>query len=291
MKYKNRTAAPIHLLTKTELKQQRLKLAQGQRAAALYWQGHTYVSLFEPAEAVPMRPRREATQGQLAALSAGRTLVGTSPCSGCGNRIDNQLLDRIGLCHDCAWQDELDNLEREKRAVCVCAAAWLQSEPLFLDTETTGLDASAEIIEIAIMDAAGVALLDTLVKPMNPIPPEASAVNGISEQDVMHAPTWCDVGPRVASILVDRLAIAHNADFDNRMLRQTFTLYGLDMPTFTIDCTMALLTDLNDGRWPNLTTAARLAGEILPTGPKHRARADAELCRRIVLSLANGANK
>jgi DNA polymerase-3 subunit epsilon len=290
MKYKNRLAAPTHLLTKTELKQQRLKLAQGQRAVALYWQGHTYVSLYEPADAVPMRPRREATQEQLSALRAGRTLIGTSTCGGCGNRIDRQLLDRLGRCRDCEWRDELDNLEREKLAVYAWAAAWLQREPLFLDTETTGLDAAAEIIEIAVMDTAGAVLLDTLVKPMQPISPEASAVNGITEQDVQHAPTWREVGPQVARIVADRLVIAHNAEFDNRLLRQTCDRYGLDMPAFMIDCTMALLTDLNNGRWPSLKTAARLAGETFPTGPRHRARVDAEVCRRIVLSLANGAN-
>lgn len=289
MKYKNRAAAPAHLLTKTELKQRRMKLAPHQRAAGYYWQGHAYVTLYEPAEAVPMRPRRDATPEQLAALAAGRALVGTAPCAECGTRIDSQLLDRAGLCGDCARQAEREEWEHERRAVCGCAAAWLQNAPLFLDTETTGLDASAEIIEIAILDAAGAVLLDTLVKPVGPIQPEATAVNGITEQDVMHAPTWRDVGQQVAGIVADRLVIAHNADFDNRMLRQTCTLHGLDVPTFRADCTMALLTDLNDGRWPNLRTAASLAGASLPTGPRHRARADAELCRQIVMALAAGA--
>lgn len=289
MKYKNRAAAPAHLVTKTELKQQRLKLSQHQHAAGYYWQGHGYVTLYEPGEAVPMRPRREATPEQLAALAAGRALVGTSPCAECGNRFASQLLDRVGLCGDCARQAAREEREHERRAVCGCAAVWLQNAPLFLDTETTGLDASAEIIEIAILDVAGAVMLDTLVKPMRPIQPEATTVNGITEQDVINAPTWPDVHQRVLSIVADRLVIAHNADFDNRMMRQACALHGLDMPAFKADCTMALLTDLNYGRWPNLRTAASLAGVSLTTGPRHRARGDAELCRQIVIALSGVA--
>ena len=56
--------------------------------------------------------------------------------------------------------------------------------PLFLDTETTGLDADAESIEIAIIDAAGFVQLENFVKPCVPIPAAATSVNGINDQDV-----------------------------------------------------------------------------------------------------------
>ena len=41
---------------------------------------------------------------------------------------------------------------------------------IFLDTETTGLDAYAELVDIAVVDAAGRVLLDSLVRPRRPIP-------------------------------------------------------------------------------------------------------------------------
>lgn len=290
MKYKNRGAAPAHLLTKTELKRQRLKPGANQHAAAYYWQGHGYVTLYDPTEAIPMRPRREPTPEQLAALAAGRSLVGTSPCLWCGKRADNFELDNSGRCHDCVLASERKEWEQEIRAVHACAADWLHQSPLFLDAETTGLDSKAEIIEIAILDAAGVVLLDTLVKPCELIPEDATAVNGITDQDVANAPTWPEVSERVAGILVDRLVIAHNADFDSRMLRQTCLRHGLAMPTFKPDCTMALLTEMNGGRWPDLGAAASLAGAALPNGQRHRAKDDADLCRRIVLALARNTN-
>lgn len=263
-----------------------MKLAQAQRVAASYWQGHAYVPLYEPSEAVAMRARREVTPGQLAALAAGRALIGTSPCGDCGTRIDSQLLSRAGLCFDCSMKAAREEREHERRAVCDSAAAWLRSSPLFLDTETTGLDTQAEIIEIAILDAAGTVLLDSLVKPVGPIPPEASAVHGITAQDVVDAPTWRDIGKRVADIISERLVIAHSADFDSRMMRQSCELHGLATPAFSIGCSMSLLLDLNGGRRPNLLVAAAMAGVVPSSVARHRACTDAELCRQIVVALS-----
>jgi len=61
---------------------------------------------------------------------------------------------------------------------------------LYLDTETTGLDEKAEIIEIAILDVAGNVLLDSLVKPTSPISDAASKVHGIMMSMLGDAPSW-----------------------------------------------------------------------------------------------------
>ena len=58
-----------------------------------------------------------------------------------------------------------------------------------LDTETTGLDGHAEVIQIAVVDRSGAVLLDSLVKPTCPVPAEATAVHGISDSDLVNAPT------------------------------------------------------------------------------------------------------
>ena len=134
------------------------------------------------------------------------------------------------------------------------------------------------------MDASGAVLLETLVRPSSQIPEDASAVNGITDQEVANAPTWPEVGKIVADLVVDRLVIAHNAVFDTRMLRQTCMRYGANMPMFQPDCTMMLLTEINGGRWPNLGLAESLVS-LEVSGQQHRARADAELCRQIVLAL------
>lgn len=286
MDYRNRAAAPAHLRTKTELKEARLKPAEGQQPVAAYWQGHGYVSLYDPAHAVPMRPRRAVSPAQAAALAAGRALVGTALCAGCGQRTDKCWLDQGGRCDTCIAAAEREEWEQERRAVGAEAARWLSIEPVFWDTETTGLDDQAEIIEIAIVDRSGAILLDTFVKPSQPISLEASAVNGVRDEDVARAPCWSDIALQVVELLAGKLAIAHHAAFDDRMLRQTCARYGVRCPDIRSACTMELLTTLNAGRWPGLIAAAGISGADVGLGRLHRARGDAEMCRRIVLALA-----
>ena len=70
------------------------------------------------------------------------------------------------------------------------AHQWLRDNCLILDAETTGLGEDAEIVEITIIDTTGKPLINTLVKPSTPIPAEATAIHGITNEMVRHAPTW-----------------------------------------------------------------------------------------------------
>lgn len=87
-----------------------------------------------------------------------------------------------------------------------------------LDTETTGLEKPAEIVSIAIVHADGTVLLDTLVKPVHPIPPDATAIHGISDADVDNAPNWAEVQPKVVDAISEMTVIAYNARYDFKML-------------------------------------------------------------------------
>ncbi|WP_218184224.1 3'-5' exonuclease [Streptomyces sp. PKU-EA00015] len=60
-------------------------------------------------------------------------------------------------------------------------------EYAILDTETTGLEWDAKIVEISVTDGAGSVLLDTLVHPGGPIPEEATAIHGITDVEVKNA--------------------------------------------------------------------------------------------------------
>lgn len=91
---------------------------------------------------------------------------------------------------------------------------------VILDTETTGLE-RGEIVQIALIDADGTVLLDTLVKPVNAIPPEATAVHGITDADVVDAPTWAEVTLEVQRILTGRNVIIYNAVYDRKMMHQS----------------------------------------------------------------------
>ena len=114
------------------------------------------------------------------------------------------------------------------------AAEWARAvladdQAIILDTETTGLHAGAEIVEITIIEShTGQPLLDTLVKPKNRIPRGASAIHGITLAEVTTAPIWPELHQQVGQILKDASQVViYNADFDIRLLRQTRDLYAL----------------------------------------------------------------
>jgi len=100
-----------------------------------------------------------------------------------------------------------------------------RTDYVVLDTETTALG-RAEICQIAIVDASGAVLLDTLVRPTQPIPPFATRIHGITNEDVHDAPRFGDVLGDIAAALYDRDVIAYNASFDRKMLHLSGQICG-----------------------------------------------------------------
>ena len=73
------------------------------------------------------------------------------------------------------------NTTRRQNAIFE-ARAILEDHPLYLDTETTGLHNSAEVIELGIVDDDGNVLFDELVRPRGKIDPAAGRVHGITQE-------------------------------------------------------------------------------------------------------------
>lgn len=266
-------------MTKAQLKLLRLKPGKAQRPVSRYWQGMGWVYLYDAAEAVSMRPYLAPSGPQLAALAAGRRLVGTILCKGCGERFYREDLER-GVCESCRRNAELGSVREVARA-------WLALDPLFLDTETTGLGEVDQVAELAILDQAGAVLFHSLVRPSCPMSAGAAAVHGIEAAELAAAPTWPEIAGAVNAVLQGRTVITHNADFDSRMLWQTCKAYALEAPVLSgWRCTMELLTSANGGHWPSLGAAMWLVGAEPSPGPGHRAAGDAESVRRIVCTLA-----
>lgn len=164
---------------------------------------------------------------------------------------------------------------------------WAQ-KPVFLDTETTGLHDSAEIVEISVIDHQGEVLLDTLVRPRRRIPPDAVLVHGITDEMVREAPTWLHVWPQVEEALRERHVGIYNAEFDLRMMKQSHLLNGLPWrpPTRNFFCIMKLYSDFyGASRWQKLESAGRQCGLALPNS--HRAREDSLLARAVFECMVN----
>ncbi|HYQ37953.1 MAG TPA: 3'-5' exonuclease [Pseudomonas sp.] len=189
------------------------------------------------------------------------------------------------------------------------ARRWLEQNALFLDTETSGLHAGAEIVEITLIDSSGEAVLDTLVRPERPIPPALTRIHGIDNRMVADAPRWPQLHERLLDIIEGRPVVIYNADFDLRMLTQVAHRHALPWPEVVrrhagwtrlendtvIHCAMREYAKFHgewderrgDWRWQKLGNAARQQG-IAASGA-HRALADCRMMLAVIRAIAEGA--
>lgn len=181
--------------------------------------------------------------------------------------------------------EDLHCCEHDMGEVC---RQWLATEPLFLDTETTGLDSRAEIVELAVVNAQGEVLIDTLVKPCRTIPQEVTNIHGITNKMVKNAPDWHDIYQKVSSILCGRNVITYNASFDARMIGQNCLHYRLPLISANYFCAMEMYKrHTYNHKWIKLNEAARECGVELPE-ERHRALADTLMCLGIVQEVGRG---
>ncbi len=182
-----------------------------------------------------------------------------------------------------------------KEAIFAAQQIW-QFNPLFLDTETTGLNKTDEIIEIAIVDGDGQPVLDTLVRPSQPIPLDSTAINGITADMVKGAPFWREVWPSVRSKLAGKIVVAYNAKFDERMMRQSNERYRLPWQASWQFRDLLELYSKFRGDWNSFTGITKFysldeAGKScqIPLPNAHRALADTLLARELLLHISSAA--
>lgn len=142
-----------------------------------------------------------------------------------------------------------------------------RSDWAVLDTETTGLDGSAQVIQVSVVGADGAVLLDTLIRPHGQIPREAIAVHGITDEMVADAPAYPDVHPTLGRALGNRTVVCYNAPFDARMLRQSALRHGLQPHPVVWTCAMAMYARYV-GQWSSHHGGYRY--QKLPRGPAYR---------------------
>ncbi|TFV62163.1 UNVERIFIED_ORG: hypothetical protein E4P37_17880 [Bacillus sp. AZ43] len=142
--------------------------------------------------------------------------------------------------------------------------------------ETTGLAPARgdRIVEIAVarLDADG-RLVDefvTLVNPGRDVGPVF--VHGISNTEVLAAPTFAEVAGELLARIDGAVVVAHNAAFVERFLAAEFARAGIVLPLNPALCSLWLAR--RTLRTPNhrLDTLARYAG--LPVAEAHTAQAD-----------------
>jgi DNA polymerase III epsilon subunit family exonuclease len=158
-----------------------------------------------------------------------------------------------------------------------------------LDLETTGFSPRTgdEIIEIGALKVLGdeaVSEFHTLVNPLRPIHPGASAVNGITNDMVAEEPLIQDVLPVFFEFIGDSPLIIHNAAFDLPFLAWKAAEMGLAERRNIVFDTLLLSRALRP-EFANHKLGHVVARLGLGAPPPHRAVGDAWAAWKVFTAL------
>ncbi|NNK09914.1 MAG: GIY-YIG nuclease family protein [Flavobacteriaceae bacterium] len=146
-----------------------------------------------------------------------------------------------------------------------------------LDIETTGGKYNEEgITEIAIHKFDGHKVVDQFISLVNPereIQPFVVNLTGINSKMLRTAPKFHEVAKRIVEITENSVIVAHNAQFDYRILRTEFRRLGYNFERKTL-CTVDLAKKLiPEAESHSLGKLVRSLG--IPVSDRHRANGDA----------------
>lgn len=213
-------------------------------------------------------------------------------CIRCGEvQSHHKYINKDKICDWCISKEEYE-LEQQRFAnrrleiIKNCKDFLMNDSYVVLDTETTGLNYTDQIIELAILDMKGDIVYQSLFNPGYEISNEATDVHGISNDDVKYAPTYKDEWPTIYEKIKNKTLLIYNSNFDIKMLKQMINLQSIDIEEFTIDsrCIMNMYSRFIDSeRWCKLSDACCDMGIYI--NQEHRAVGDCmmtiELIRKI----------
>ncbi|MCB9593844.1 MAG: 3'-5' exonuclease [Sandaracinaceae bacterium] len=174
---------------------------------------------------------------------------------------------------------------------------WAEASFAVIDFETTGLDpATDRVIEMGIVcfdDGVLSASQNWLIQPTIPVPAEATAVHGITDEMLADQPRFEAIWSEIRTHLEGRLPVAYNAGFDKRFLlaeleRMGETTWGDDLPP-AMQSEVEWVDPLVWVRELYPEQSAKL-GEIckhleIPLEGAHRASNDAEATGRVLMTM------
>lgn len=172
------------------------------------------------------------------------------------------------------------------------ATTWAQGllkrkDWVILDTETTGLDAKAEICQVGICNHRGQTIMNTLVRPGVPVTKWAYMVHGISDNNLRCAPVFPDIYPELQRAVSGKTVLIYNAKFDRRVIRHCCSAYGL--PTLRCKAIECLMQQYS--RWyPEPKKRGGYKSKKLPGGD-HSAIGDCVAALRVIYQMAGLENR
>lgn len=146
-----------------------------------------------------------------------------------------------------------------------------------VDVETTGGKFNEEgITEIAVYRFDGHTIVDqfsSLVNPLKEIQPFVQRLTGINSKMLVNAPKFHEVAKRIVEITEDAVLVAHNAEFDYRIIRTEFKRLGYDFERkslCTVNLSHKLIPDV-----PSYKLGKLVRSLGIPISDVHRASGDA----------------
>ena len=162
------------------------------------------------------------------------------------------------------------------------------------DLETTGTRPSQDmIVEVGAVLFAGKSTVQTfgaLVDPGIPIPPDASAVNGINDEMVRNKPGIQHVLKDFAAFCSEYPLVAHNAPFDYKFLLEDVKLHRSPAPKGQVLDTLPLARKIFPGM-PNYRLGTLVRHFELPSGTFHRAEDDSACCGHLFVRIIETLEK
>ena len=256
--------------SKAELLKMRLRVPKDLRPVADAY-GYYKVSsypVYEKDKCIPMGEKKPLSEAQKLVLAKGRQRMAEQK---------QELLERP-----------------KKQAIAQAKSLMAIDNLLILDTETTGLDGSAEICEIALINLKKEVVFSSLIKTSVPMSDEVIGIHGITNEMVVGAPTWPAVYDQVNSLLADKTVAIYNSEYDVRLIKQTCQIYNLEMIKFKAPCVMQIYAQFfgewsdyrGSYKWQKLAFAAEEFGSK-HIHDAHRATSDCMMTVDVLKGMVN----
>jgi len=158
----------------------------------------------------------------------------------------------------------------------------------FLDLETTGLSPwfGDRICEIGIVLSEGKRIrttYQTLVNPGRLLSPAAASTNGLTDAELVAAPSFAEVADEVTAYLREAVVVCHNAQFDLQFLDNEFRRIGQEAQFPNLIDTLIIAREHFELPSNTLLSIADAFG--IPINQAHRALADALTDRGIFFNM------
>jgi DNA polymerase-3 subunit epsilon len=166
-----------------------------------------------------------------------------------------------------------------------------------LDTETTGLDPANgdRIVEIGCVELFNHVPTDrrfhVYVNPERPMPPEAFAVHGLSDEFLADKPRFHEIADEFLTFIGEDRLIIHNAEFDLKFLNHELRQIGRLPLACAHEDTVQLARRRFPGAPASLDALCKRFAIDLSVREKHGALVDCRLLAAVYLELIGGRQR